>query len=66
MSLRAIHIFVISASILLAIFFGYWSLRNFFDSRNASSLYLGALSLLVAMVLIPYIMWFFKKVKGHS
>ena len=66
MSLKAVHVFVISASIVLAVFFGYWSLRNYFGSRNASDLYLGGLSLLVALALIPYIAWFFKKVKDRS
>ncbi len=66
MSLRAIHIFVILTSILLAVFYGAWSLNDYFNSKNNLSLYLGVLSFLVAGILVPYILWFLKKIRGES
>ncbi len=66
MSLRASHIFVILASILLAIFYGAWSLKDYFDSGYRLSLYLGVLSFLVAGILVPYILWFLKKIRSES
>ncbi|GEM_PF-1361017 len=66
MSLRAIHIFVILASILLATLYGAWSLNDYFNSKNNLSLYLGVLSFLVAGILVPYILWFLKKIRSES
>ena len=65
MSLRAIHILVILTSILLAVLYGAWSLKDYFDSNNRLSLYLGVLSFLVAGILVPYILWFLKKIRGE-
>lgn len=66
MSLKSIHIFVILTSILLATFYGAWSLNDYFNSKNSLSLYLGVLSFLVAGVLIPYLLWFIKKTRSQS
>ncbi len=63
MSLKAIHVFLILTSILLAIFYGAWSLNDYSNSKNSLNLYLGLLSFLVAGVLVPYILWFLKKVR---
>ena len=66
MSLRAVHIFVILTSILLAIFYGAWSLNDYFSSKNSLNLYLGVLSFLVTGILIPYLLWFLKKIRSES
>ncbi len=56
MSLKAFHIFFICVSILTALGFGYWALKN-------SSHALGIASLAVGVLLIAYLSWFVHKAK---
>ena len=66
MSLRAIHIFVIVLSILLLFFFGFWSISHFLVSHNRPDLYMGILSALVGILLVPYLVWFIMKLRRKS
>ena len=63
MSLKIVHIFVISTSIILAVFFGFWAVSDYSHFKNSGNLYLGILSFAVAVALIIYLAWFCRKVK---
>ena len=59
MSLRAIHLLVMSCSIAFAFFFAFWALQDYFNgTQNIMNLSLGILSLIAGFVMIPYIFWF--------
>ncbi len=65
MSLKAFHILFITASTLLTLGFGAWSMRNFFALGGApSDLVLGLGSSLVGFALIGYGRYFLRKLKG--
>jgi flagellar biogenesis protein FliO len=66
MSLRAVHIFFISLSILLAIGFGGWEVQRYSQSGEMLELVAGILSFGVAIGLVVYGMYFLKKVKRAS
>lgn len=67
MSLKAIHIVFITASTLLCLGFGVWSLRNYFGgSGTVWDLVLGAVSLVITVALIVYGRYFLKKLKHIS
>ena len=63
MSLKALHICFIVLSILLAIGFGVWAVRNFESSRNVTTLALGVGSLVGSILLMGYLFWFVSKMK---
>lgn len=64
MSLKALHIVFITASILLTLGFGAWELRRYFIGEGVvSDLVLGAVSLAAGLVLIVYGRYFLKKLK---
>ena len=64
MSLKAFHIFFISVSTLLAIWFGVWGLRSYFNrAENSLILVLAIMSFIVAGVLIVYGIKIFQKLK---
>lgn len=63
MSLKALHICFIVLSILLALGFGIWAVRNFESSRNLVTLVLGAGSFVGSLVLTGYLFWFVSKMK---
>ncbi len=65
MSLKAIHIVFISASILLSIGFGAWCLHNYFAGLGtAVDLVLGVGSIGLAIALVCYGKYFLKKLKN--
>jgi hypothetical protein len=66
MSLKAIHVIVILASIVLAFGFGAWSLKGYFDGEPRSYIWYGAGSLLLGLVLIVYLRSVLKKLKDVS
>ena len=67
MSLKAFHIVFITASILLALGFGAWSVRNYFAPHGERlDLVLGLFSLLAGLGLIAYGRYFLKKLKHIS
>ncbi|RMD93559.1 MAG: hypothetical protein D6814_15490 [Calditrichaeota bacterium] len=63
MSLKAFHIIFIAVSILLAIGFGIWCMRAYSAASNSIYLAGSVLSLLFAVGLILYGIWFLKKLK---
>lgn len=63
MSLKIVHIFVISLSICLALFFGVWAVNDHAVSKNTLILVMGVVSLAVGVSLIGYLAWFIIKMK---
>ena len=63
MSLKVVHIVIILLSIALTLFFGFWAINDYSQSKNTANLYWGIASLVSAAVLIPYLIWFFTKMK---
>lgn len=66
MSLKAIHIVFIVASIVLAFGFGAWSLKGYFDGAPRSYIWYGVGSLVVGLGLIVYLRSVLKKLKDVS
>jgi uncharacterized membrane protein len=66
MSLKALHIVFIVASIVLAIGFGVWSLNEFKQEGVRSHLWFGIGSLVVGVALIFYCRAVLKKLKDVS
>jgi hypothetical protein len=64
MSLKAFHIVFVTASILLALMFGIWSLINYFQGGTLRDLLFGIGSLLAAVLLIFYERYALKKLKN--
>ena len=58
MSLKWVHVFVITMAIGISFFFGFWGLGKYF--------YCGIASLAVGMVLIPYLCWFISKMRKEK
>lgn len=66
MSLKAIHLVFITASVMLALGFGAWSVREY-SARHASVDLVYAIgSFVVAVALIIYGRYFLKKLKNTS
>lgn len=63
MSLKTFHIFFIALSILLAIGFGVWEVREYADGGASGRLIAASLSFLVAAGLIVYGVRFVRKLK---
>jgi flagellar biogenesis protein FliO len=66
MSLKAFHIVFVTASILLALLFGVWSLVNYFQGGVGSDLLFGVGSLVAMIALIFYEKYALKKLKNIS
>jgi hypothetical protein len=66
MSLKALHIVFIVASIVLAFGFGAWSLNEFFQGGVRSNLWYGVGSLVAGVLLIIYGKAVLKKLKNIS
>ncbi|MBM3836865.1 MAG: hypothetical protein FJ398_02680 [Verrucomicrobia bacterium] len=67
MSLKAIHIVFITASTLLAIGFGAWSLNNYFQGLGTrADLWMGIVSIGAALALVCYGVYFLKKLRNVS
>ncbi len=66
MSLKALHIVFIVASIVLALGFGAWSLNEYSDGAARSSLYFGIGSLVSGVALIFYCRAVLRKLKDIS
>lgn len=66
MSLKAFHLVFITASILLALGFGVWQLRLWFNFGNPSDLILGLVSLGAALGLGMYETYFLRKLRDVS
>ena len=66
MSLKAFHIVFVTASILLALLFGIWSLVNYFHDGTLRDLLFGIGSLIVGVALVFYERYALKKLKDIS
>ena len=66
MSLKALHVVFITASIVLALGFGAWSLKGYFDGGPRSYLWYGIGSLVAALALVIYGRAVLKKLKNIS
>jgi hypothetical protein len=66
MSLKALHIFFVSASILLCFFLGGWLLVEYKRTRDATDILFGVLSWLAALALIWYAKAILRKLKQIS
>jgi hypothetical protein len=66
MSLKAFHIVFIVTAILLALGFGAWELKAWWEVRATADLMFGIASVLVGVGLIFYARYFLKKLKNVS
>jgi len=66
MSLKAFHIIFVTASILLALLFGIWSLVRYFQGGTLADLLFGIGSLVAAVALVFYEKYALKKLKNIS
>ncbi len=64
MSLKGFHIAFITVSTGLAVGFGIWAIRDYKANGEAASLFIGVGSLIGAVALVSYGLWFIKKLKG--
>lgn len=63
MSLKTFHIFFISVSALLLLFFAAWGLQQFRSTGNQMSLILGGFSAILLLPLGLYGAWFLRKIR---
>lgn len=66
MSLKAIHLVFITASILLSLGFAGWSLREYTATHTTTDLVFAIGSVVVAIALMVYGRYFLKKLKNTS
>ncbi len=66
MSLKAFHILFITASVLLAFWFGWFELTRYADTRQTMDLCFGGGSCVIGVGLIAYGIYFLKKLKHIS
>lgn len=66
MSLKAFHIVFVTLSTLLAVGFGVWAIAESARDGRSGTLALGIGSLVAAVLLIVYGIWFLRKLKGFS
>jgi hypothetical protein len=64
MSLKGFHLFFITVSIILAIGFAGWEVRNFASTGEALSLVAALASLVIGVGLIMYLVKVRQKLKG--
>lgn len=66
MSLKAFHVFFVAVCLVLLLGCGWWGLRDYRTGGDVESLYLGAGSLVAALVLGLYGVWFLRKLRNVS
>ena len=66
MSLKALHIVFIIASIALSLFFGAWALKGYFDGGSRTMLWYSVGGFVCGAVLIAYARSVLKKLKDIS
>jgi hypothetical protein len=64
MSLKAFHVFFIVVSIVFAVGFGVWGLREHSAGRNGGHLALGVISFAVGAALVAYLVSFVRKLRN--
>ncbi|MCB9851049.1 MAG: hypothetical protein H6817_10150 [Phycisphaerales bacterium] len=60
-SLKTFHIFFVLVVMAAADLFGIWAIRDYQHSADAMILGLGILALIGGLGLIPYTIWFIRK-----
>lgn len=63
MSLKAVHIFFITLSILLALGFAIWEVQRYFETGEPVDLMSGIFSFVLAVGLVVYGLYFLRKLK---
>lgn len=66
MSLKALHIVFITASVVLAFWFGWFELSAYTERKVETDLWFGIGSCVTGVVLIAYGIYFLKKLKNIS
>ena len=66
MSLKAFHIVFIVAAAFTSLFFGLWAIRDWQATGDRTVLVLGIVSFAVLVALVPYGIWFLRKMKNIS
>ena len=66
MSLKAFHIVFIVAALLVSAGFGLWGANDYLQNGDAGSLWMGLISLVVAVAIVPYASWFLRKTRKVS
>ena len=64
MSLKAFHIFFITASVVLTLFFGLRQTQNASETRAMLDWAMGILSFAGSLALTVYLFWFVRKMRG--
>ncbi len=66
MSLKAFHVVFVTLATLLAIGFGIWAIAESERDGQSGALVVGIGSLIAAVLLIVYGVWFLRKLRGFS
>ncbi len=66
MSLKTFHVFFVTLSTLLAVGFGVWAIEESARVGQGGALVLGIGSLIAAVLLVVYGVWFLRKLKRFS
>ncbi len=66
MSLKAFHLVFIAASILLAMLFGGWAVRQYSLNGSVGTLAMGIAAFGCGAVMLVYSRWFLRKLRGVS
>lgn len=66
MSLKAFHIVFVIASVVLGLGFGIWAIVQFAHAGSAAMMALGIASLVFAVGMVVYGVWFLRKLKNVS
>ena len=66
MSLKAFHVVFITAAVALAVWLGMWALDEGRDTGSGGMTALGVLSLVAAVGLVAYEVWFLRRTRQVS
>ena len=66
MSLKAVHIIFVVVCTVFLVSFGLWAVREFRSTGDSGNLVLALVAFVGAAVLIPYGIWFLRKLKNVS
>ena len=66
MSLKGFHVFFVAVCLVFTLAFGVWGVRQWQETGDQRSLYLGLAGFLFGAVLLVYGPWMLKKLKNFS
>jgi len=66
MSLKSFHIFFICVSAMMSLGLGLWAVQAYSTSNDSEHLILALVALAALVALVPYGVWFLRKLKGWS